>query len=1020
MNLFARKDEDLYRYSDIMALLRVGEDELAMHCGRLAYAVSFHENRLPVRKETPVSSHQLSPWLSAKEDGEQDGVYTQRVPFPVPLQSLDGPHHSYPRSTPEALTSSAYHSPPIEPRTLSAEQVTVLPGEPDQRAFPELRNDSADEVRSSFSPPSSLAVPRQWLSSASFHLSSPGHSPELGAQDPFTGVQVLEAPSGMDEAVQTSETNHWHLAHSGKESISVTLHGASNLPATQKGNVPWPYVTVVQLLIGRLGRLTHSHWPPAVRALPCSPLPLSAALCNTQTNPPGSVFCKHVEPECKSSSDVEKKWEAQGVTHVSSEPTHSPTWEEKVTMEIDAEDAGHEAVILTVADKITKDVLVSYKIPVRYLRSFHHYHLRLVLPRKKDPLGTSLYATLVRKGSLIPRYVGMNYTGLEVFLQGMKNPLADPQGPIVAIARVVNNFNAYRKAMKMRPSASPAIDLTTITFPDPSMVAFDVLRVTNQGYPQVTQPGGPPEKPTWNSSFLFQGRDGATLFSDDTSLVIEYYPYKTMSETEAENKPKPLGYSVLPLTNRVYRSLVAESNRSGVRVDDVPIQGTNLRTTSGAVPTVQLCMQLIGSERPDMFLTPSNTDTLPILDPKLLGKIGAIREPWAQSSSLVPYASVKGDKSKLALQPPDEMAPIELERKKSHVNLLLLNQDNDVSLPPPEAVAEILPDKQMLLYEKAATPADGDVDDVDMLRRTQDVTRFHLDQELDNYRTAMKKMADDIQSLRRHVASLEAENSTLRCNLSMHEEVGRTLLNDVDVDVMTKVEIVDRIVALKHKLAAGTVEMSRMKDRVQQLQNELIRKNDREKDLVMLQRAHQQQQTVLRKYHEKITKMKALEDTVRQQERVIEKMERMLEEKVPEATRTCEQLLADSFSKEFYSTLLAENMRLREELGRAHYRSSPIILQQQALPDIFSTNSEKLSLLAKVEKAQGRIRALESQLEESARKWGREKQDLSTQLLEQEHGFGRPSSTILHDFSLKTSPDPTTHIKRHQTLDPLP
>ncbi|XP_034640229.1 coiled-coil domain-containing protein 33-like isoform X3 [Trachemys scripta elegans] len=325
-----------------------------------------------------------------------------------------------------------------------------------------------------------------------------------------------------------------------------------------------------------------------------------------------------------------------------------------------------------------------------------------------------------------------------------------------------------------------------------------------------------------------------------------------------------------------------------------------------------------------------------------------------------------------------------------------------------------------LQWDPASHSAAGPSSEGGELDRTQDVTRFHLDQqELDNYRTAMKKMADDIQSLRRHVASLEAENSTLRCNLSMHEEVGRTLLNDVDVDVMTKVEIVDRIVALKHKLAAGTVEMSRMKDRVQQLQNELIR-NDREKDLVMLQRAHQQQQTVLRKYHEKITKMKALEDTVRQQERVIEKMERMLEEKVPEATRTCEQLLADSFSKEFYSTLLAENMRLREELGRAHYRSSPIILQQQALPDIFSTNSEKLSLLAKVEKAQGRIRVLESQLEESARKWGREKQDLSTQLLEQEHGFGRPSSTILHDFSLKTSPDPTTHIKRHQTLDPLP
>ncbi|XP_043349669.1 coiled-coil domain-containing protein 33 isoform X6 [Dermochelys coriacea] len=284
-----------------------------------------------------------------------------------------------------------------------------------------------------------------------------------------------------------------------------------------------------------------------------------------------------------------------------------------------------------------------------------------------------------------------------------------------------------------------------------------------------------------------------------------------------------------------------------------------------------------------------------------------------------------------------------------------LNQDNDVSLSPPDAVAESLPDKQMLLYEKAGGPADSDVDDTDLLRRTQDVTRFHLDQELDNYCTAMKKMADDILSLRRHVASLEAENSTLRRNLNMHKEVGRTLLNDMDVDVMTKAEIVDRIVAFKRKLAAGTVEMSWMKDRVQQLQNELIRKNDQEKELVMLQRAHQQQQMVLRKYQEKITKTKALEDTVRQQER-----------------------------------------------------------------DMFSTNSEKLSLLAKVEKAQSRIRVLESQLEESARKWGQEMQDLSTRLLEQEHGFGRSSSTILHDFSLKTSPDPTTHIKRHQMLDSLP
>lgn len=41
-----------------------------------------------------------------------------------------------------------------------------------------------------------------------------------------------------------------------------------------------------------------------------------------------------------------------------------------------------------------------------------------------------------------------------------------------------------------------------------------------------------------------------------------------------------------------------------------------------------------------------------------------------------------------------------------------------------------------------------------------------------------------------------------------------------------------------------------------------------EKDLLTLQRAHQQQQAVLRKYNEKIAKIKALEETVRQQEKV--------------------------------------------------------------------------------------------------------------------------------------------------------
>ncbi|KFP63708.1 Coiled-coil domain-containing protein 33, partial [Cariama cristata] len=47
MKLSAGKDEDWYRYSAVMALLRVGSEQPAMHCGRLAFTASLHEHRLP-------------------------------------------------------------------------------------------------------------------------------------------------------------------------------------------------------------------------------------------------------------------------------------------------------------------------------------------------------------------------------------------------------------------------------------------------------------------------------------------------------------------------------------------------------------------------------------------------------------------------------------------------------------------------------------------------------------------------------------------------------------------------------------------------------------------------------------------------------------------------------------------------------------------------------------------------------------------------------------------------------------
>lgn len=64
---------------------------------------------------------------------------------------------------------------------------------------------------------------------------------------------------------------------------------------------------------------------------------------------------------------------------------------------------------------------------------------------------------------------------------------------------------------------------------------------------------------------------------------------------------------------------------------------------------------------------------------------------------------------------------------------------------------------------------------------------------MENYRSALSKMAEDIILLRTQVVALEAENSQLRINYSLHRDLGRDLLVDTDIDVMTKAEIADCI-----------------------------------------------------------------------------------------------------------------------------------------------------------------------------------------------------------------------------------
>ncbi|XP_045072793.1 coiled-coil domain-containing protein 33 isoform X2 [Coregonus clupeaformis] len=355
------------------------------------------------------------------------------------------------------------------------------------------------------------------------------------------------------------------------------------------------------------------------------------------------------------------------------------------------------------------------------------------------------------------------------------------------------------------------------------------------------------------------------------------------------------------------------------------------------------------------------------------------------------------------------------------------------SLPSYDALAQILPDNTTTAGKTEAPQSNNHINQTYQKHtphKRAPLPDFEDDlqnKDVENYRTAMREMAEDIIALRTQVVTLETDNSQLRSDLTLHQDLGRHLLDNTDIDLMTKAEIADRIASLKFKLASESSKASAQRDKIQQLQNDLIRKNDSEKEFLRLQRAHQQQQTVLQRYRRTVSKTAGLEATIKQQEKIIEKMEKVLDNKLTEKSKeNAERKLMmkmdptageeDNRKVEIQSA--AENWRLRGELDKI--RSQPpqaaIIIQQpaQVFPD-----RERLTLLIKLEKAETRVLTLEKQLEENCKRWGRQKQDMLTRLSEHNYGFERTSTTIAHDLPLKSVSDSVLERTRRRQLKPV-
>lgn len=796
------------------------------------------------------------------------------------------------------------------------------------------------------------------------------------SREPKPGPSTApDTPAGFKKIQESALSSHvnsipvHHLcgsntAREGKCEVAVLIHGALGLPMKSDGRVPQPYI------VG------------------------------------------------KSRRAVAQMQMGQSVTHAVIQPTHSPSWEELLLIEVNEDEANNEAVILLVADHPSKELLTEFTMPLSHLKPFHQYHLELVQPNSELSGDTRLYITLMKKLDKLPLpSVDAKIYGIEVLLRGVDSPMLSQMGPLIATGRIVNDWRQYKETMLSAQPRPAGITVTTIHFPSPHPTSFAIAGAANEyGAPQLTTTAGPQEQPQWNQTMFFLG-DKSSLFTTESALVLEYYPASLAMTRDCWQLTSPVGYSYQTMDQLLLSSLQWDSAKMGLRVDNLPVEGSNLRTAVGLGPTVGMVLRLVTDEKPDQLLSAAHLSSLPV---------------FREGPQAAPHDEpVQAENFGKAGQAPYGLPPMNAVKK-------MLPQFHSLyTAPRNEPVKEYVPLGKL-------SPQEGTVDAYGSSQIPPEV-RGKLDanslavmdyqmKEVDRYRTAMRKMAADLLHVREDCKRLEEANSRLRRELGQHDEISRLMVSSKDLDNVTHSELVQKFVLLKKKLADESAKKQEMKSRLQHLQNDLIKKNEMEKDFLKLQEAHEGQQALLQKLQGKVQKAQTIQDTCKKQEKVIVQLEKLLAQKGKGPNNGVSIETGETYRKlsEENIRLQAEVLQYKEQLKAAEAKlKKPRSPGEQRVVGASNgpmSDMERLELFEKLEKAEGRIVALEKQLADNVRKWAKDKADLQMKLNEsqvaQRTGYKHSSTSVdILDWHNGPKPNsPSRHLgprRPSPKLDPL-
>ncbi|CAF3501562.1 unnamed protein product [Rotaria socialis] len=670
----------------------------------------------------------------------------------------------------------------------------------------------------------------------------------------------------------------------------------------------------------------------------------------------------------------------------------SPQWNEMIYVDIAEDRSLTEDLIIFIIDEPTGKKIVEHRFQWQNFEPFYQYHLNLQQPLQQTSQTTCLYISMMRKLSSLSKE-SIRYFGLEALLNGFDSPITENLS-IYAVTRIVSDFKAYRQNYLLNHNTERhGIEFKPIV--GASRQDLLLPEYSYDGYPQVSLASKRSKIPIWKHDFLFchQNEKDNMFTSNGSAMVIEFYPYQNIANSKNWRLSGLLGWTAIILDERLMNALTSTLGSEGMRTEGLLIHSDgDLAAESSKYLTAEMLFRILTERHPTRNLLLPTNSNMPAL-PSYCNPSGQndvtpvyIQAPVTKKGFL-PSIQISSASSS-ALQPPPPPPP---PRSAAHVTRSPIPAPQPTFLtapyyqPPPHYEYQ-----QPVQVQQTATTSDNtryriprinpyDLDDIPteyraMLgtnyppRRDDDIEGWfdYFEREVGKYKQAIRRVIQDVMQLRDQHKTLTAANIDLRAKLENFDRKKKVFIEILEGDKIDKAKIQDIYNRLSAKISAQSLELKEKYAKINSYEKELTRRGELRAQYDALVRTSQAREVEMKLIQQRLGKADGLEETVRRQELVIEKLEAMINNYMKQKRSGGVFNDVDRKFLSEHAALGLESQQLQRRLSNG--RNTALV------------NNHREDLVQQNLTYQQELANLKARFQENTSAWGREKAELLSKL----------------------------------------